>query len=244
MDEYLRIAKLLEEGKIDPDEAGRLLEALEGESAGPAPVVGKGWLRARIERADLRVQVREDLDAPVIEEDGGLEARLEADGSDWKLSAGGGRRKFFGAFNLLDSRKALRLALPPGLALELQLGQGEVRIQGALPALRVQLGQGRLRFDRSDALDVRMGQGEVEGRVRVVDDRHRVQLGMGKVRLTLEPESDLRLKVNASLGEVKVSGRLQHEGKGPSVSYSGTVGEGRGELKVSAGMGDVEVKLP
>ncbi|HGY09277.1 MAG TPA: hypothetical protein ENK37_04380 [Oceanithermus profundus] len=244
MDEYMRIARLLEEGKIDPEEARRLLEALEGESAEPVRVASRGGLRARIERADLRVQVRAGLNEPVIEEDDGLNARLEAAGSDWKLTAGGTRRRFFGAFNLLDPRKKLRLALPPDLALDLQLGQGEVRIQGALLALRVQLGQGRLRFDRTDALDVRLGQGEVEGRARIVEDHHRVQLGMGKVRLTLEPGSDLRLKVNTGLGEAKASGRLQYEGKGPSVSYDGSVGEGRGELKVSVGMGDVEVRLP
>ncbi len=244
MDEYLRIAKLLEEGRIDPEEAGRLLEALEEEGAQPAPLVGDGRLRARIERADLWVRVRADLDAPVIEEDGGLEARLEADGSDWKLAAAGGRRKFFGAFNLLDRRKALRLALPPGLALDLRLAQGRVRVEGAVPALKAWLGQGQLHFERSDALDVQLGQGEVEGRVRIVQDRHRVRLGMGRMRLTLEPESDLRLELNTGLGEVAVSGRLQHDGKGPSVGYSGVVGEGRGELKVSVGMGEVEVKLP
>lgn len=243
MDEYMRIAKLLEEGKIDPEEAGRLLEALDEGERTTAAAPADGRLRARLERADLEVRVREGLNAPVVEEDGGLGLRLEAADGGWRLS-GTSRQRFLGAFGLLRSRKSAVLLLPAGVGLELRLGQGEVRAEDPLPELKVQLGQGRVSFAAAEALDVQLGQGEVQGSVRIVRGRHRVQLGMGRVKLVLAEGSDVELHVSTSLGELRVGGGLQHRGGGPAQRFAGRLGEGRGELKVAVGMGEVEVETP
>ena len=242
MDEYLRIARLLEEGKIDPEEAERLIEALEGGEKAQVASEGRR-LRVRIERADLEVRVREGREAPAVEQDGGLGLKLEEDAEGWKL-AGAARQRFFGAFGLLAGRKAAVLALPADVGLELRLGQGEVRVEGTLPWLRVQMGQGRLRFAGASSLDVQLGQGEVQGRVRIADGRHRLRLGMGEVKLALAEGSDLRLQVSVSLGRLGVSGSLNHRGEGPGQRFEGVLGAGRGELRVSVGMGKVEVTTP
>ncbi|WP_456415126.1 SHOCT-like domain-containing protein [Oceanithermus profundus] len=243
MDEFMRIAKLLEEGKIDPEEAGRLLEALDEGGRTPAAAGAAGRLRARLERADLEVRVREGLRAPVVEEDGGLGLRLEAADGGWQLT-GTSRQRFLGAFGLLSARKAAVLALPVGVGLELRLGQGEVRVEGALPALKAQLGQGRLRFAAAEALDVQLGQGEVQGSVRITGGRHRVRLGMGRVKLALAEGSDVQLHASTSLGELRVRGGLQHRGEGRAQHFEGALGSGQGRLEIAVGMGEVEVETP
>ncbi|WP_457636898.1 SHOCT-like domain-containing protein [Oceanithermus sp.] len=57
MDEYAKIAKLLEEGRISPEEAEKLLAALDEPGEGPQPPVANSLLRVRIDRADLLVRV-------------------------------------------------------------------------------------------------------------------------------------------------------------------------------------------
>ena len=48
--------------------------------------------------------------------------------------------------------------------------------------------------------------------------------------------------MSASLGELGVGGGLQHHGEGRAQRFAGRLGEGRGELKVAVGMGEVEVE--
>ena len=243
MDEYEKIARLLEEGKISPEEAEKLLDALEpAEPAGEVEAgAQEGWLEVVLERADLSIRVDPSLSEPRVLEDGGLKIAIKRTKHGWKFK---GPTTRIGIFNLVRARKKAALAIPPGLGLKLRLGQGKVDIAGKLPALDLQLGQGQVRFGAVERLRLSLGQGKVNGRALLTAGKHSVSLGMGRVNLALEEGSDLRFELEVALGEMAVTGTEKHASEGRGGKYSGTLGEGRGYLKVSVGMGEVEVKTP
>ena len=242
MDEYGKIAKLLEEGKITPEEAEKLLVALDeaGDPAPAAPMTSRSSLRVRLDRADLHLRVDPEASEPRIVDAEGMKLRLDRKGEVWELTQA--QKWPISFFNLAAKRRSLVLALPSGMGLELNIGQGSLEAEGPLPFLKAQLGQGRLRFERADGLSISLAQGSVEGNARINEGVHQIKLGMGEVKLTLLEGSDLRLALKTALGEVALSGGLHGEGRGNN--FSGALGEGRWLLKVSLGMGNVEVQTP
>ncbi|WP_457630160.1 SHOCT-like domain-containing protein [Oceanithermus sp.] len=244
MDEYAKIAGMLESGRISPEEAEKLLAALdEAEPAAPeSPRTGR-WLRARLDRADLTVRVDPRAGAPAVSGSEAGRLILE-DGEDgWRLRQKNARFRL-SFFNLLTRRMSVELTLPPDAGLELRLGQGRVRIADRLPALTASIGQGQLDFAGAEGLDVQLAQGSVSGRARLSGGSHRLSLGMGSLKLALEEGSDLRLQARTGMGEISVTGSLQYAGEKAAARYEGVVGEGRGLLKISVGMGTVEVEVP
>ncbi len=242
MDEYEKITKLLEEGKISPEEAEKLLAALDESESPPSPAAAGGWLRAQIDRADLNVRVDPVANEPRMEAHGagGLELRREAGG--WALRQKG-RGLRIGFFNLLAKRQNVELVLPAAVGLDLRLAQGVVSVADPLPALRAHVGQGKVEFAGTEELDVQLAQGSVSGRVRLAGGSHRLNLGMGSVKLVLEEGSDLRLQLKTGMGEIAVTGALQHASEKAAAKFEGVVAEGTGLLKVSVGMGSVEVEV-
>lgn len=262
MDEYTRIAELLESGKITADEARRLIEALEdappaaaaaGEAAGGAAV------QVKLRRAELTVRAVAGLDAPRLE--GGAErVDLERAADGWRLSDRTSGLEIGGLLGFLRGAVLRKVALlvPEGARLSVRLGQGTLRTQGRLDALEGELGQGtariaeaaRVRFEvgqgtlvveRAEALDLEMGQGTVEAAARLAEGRHRVEAGMGSVRIDLLEGSDVVVSARVGMGKVRLAGE---EGAGKKTAVEARVGSGRARLELEAGMGDVEVKLP
>ena len=266
MDEYTRIAELLESGKITAEEAERLLEALEEEARPtPAPADGSGAveLAVRLRRGEISLTVREELSEPRLE--GGAEGMvLERAGGGWRLYE---RASNLGASGLLGFLRGavlrrVALAVPPGARVRLDLGQGTVRSRGRLArlegdmgqgtvdleevdALRFELGQGTVRVGHAGALALELGQGTIEASARLTGGRHRVEAGQAKVRVDLREGSDVRVRLASGLGSVRlVQGGETREGKGPHAELEATLSSGRARLEVESGLGTVEVRLP
>lgn len=53
-----------------------------------------------------------------------------------------------------------------------------------------------------------------------------------------------RLEVRVGMGELAVDGSLRYHEEGRSQRFEGVLGKGLGGLKVSVGMGEVEVSTP
>ncbi len=261
MDEYTRIAELLESGKITADEARRLIEALEEP---PAVAAGEGaaagaQVRVRLRRAELTVRAVAGLDAPRLE--GGVgEVSLERSGAGWRLfdrTAGLELGGLLGFLRGVVLRKAA-LLVPERSRLSVHLGQGALRTQGPLESVegglgqgtaqvaeasgvRFEVGQGTLTVERAEALDLEVGQGTIEAAARLAEGRHRAEAGMGRVRVRLLEGSDVVVVAHAGMGKVRLAGE---EGVGKKTAVEARVGSGRARLQLEAGMGDVEVKLP
>jgi len=242
MDEYTKIASLLREGKISPDEAEKLLDALDEFESGRPQVVRSGLLRARLDRADLLVRVDPAINEPEVEAPAALNLELQKDGDGWSLKQKGGKVRV-GLFDLFGKRHSVGLTLPAGVGLELRLGQGALRVADPLPALRAKIGQGSADFATVEEVDLQLGQGSISGRARLSGGSHQLGAGMGSVRLILEEGSDLRLQLKTGMGEISVTGSLQYTSPKPTAKFEGVVGEGRGSLKVSVGMGNLEVEV-
>ncbi len=239
MDEYTKIAGMLEEGRISPEEAEKLLMALDGLDSSPSPEAGR-WLQAQVNRADLRVSVDPAAGRPRVEADESLGLELIDEGKGWVLRKRDSSTRI-GFFNLLSKRHEIEIVLPAGTGLDLRLGQGAVKVIDPLPGLRTQIGQGQLEFAGAEELDLQLAQGSISGRARLEGGSHRVSAGMGSVKLALQEGTDLRLQIRVGMGEVAVTGSLQYANKKPAISYEDVLGKGRGLLKISLGMGSVEV---
>ena len=242
MDEYAKIASLLQEGKINPDEAEKLLAALDDVEPAPTPVASGGLLRARVGRADLLVRVDPAASEPRFKSPAALELELRKEEDGWSLKQKSGGLRV-GFFDLLGKRHGVELTLPPGFSLDLHLGQGKLRVADPLPGLRAKIGQGSASFATVEEVDVRLGQGPIEGRARLTSGVHQLGLGMGSLKLTLEKGSDLTLQIKTGMGKINVGGAIRYASEKPASRYEGVVAEGRGRLEVSVGMGKVEVEV-
>lgn len=265
MDEYTRIAELLESGKITAEEAQRLLEALE-EAVRPGPSGGDGAveLAVRLRRAELSLVVREEASEPRLEAE--VEGvTLERAEGGWRLYDRSEGLDLGGLLGFLRGAllRQVALAVPPGTRVRLHLGQGTLRSQGRLGALEGELGQGtarieevvRVRFElgqgtlvvgRAEALDLELGQGTIEASARLAEGRHRVEAGMGTVRVGLLEGSDVRMRLESGLGSVRLiqGSRVRDEGQRRRGALEATLGSGRARLDVESGLGTVEVRLP
>ncbi|WP_456480957.1 SHOCT-like domain-containing protein [Oceanithermus sp.] len=266
MDEYTRIAELLESGKITAEEAQRLIEAREEEPPPPPPPgceIGAVELAVRLRRAELSLAVREEASEPRLE--GEVEGvTLERAEGGWRLYDRSDGLDLGGLLGFLRGALLRRVVLtvPAGTRVQLDLGQGTLRSKGRLAALEGELGQGtarieeamRVRFEvgqgtlivgRAEALDLEVGQGTIEASARIAEGRHRVEAGMGSVRIDLLEGSDVRVRLTSGLGSVRLvqDGEVR-KGKGQHSGLEATLGSGRARLEVESGLGTVEVRLP
>ncbi|GEM_PF-2400793 len=262
MDEYERIANLLESGKISLAEAETLIGALdEGpHSEETAQYAAPGGLRVRLRRADVEIVCAEDASEPQLDEGSSKELKLSRGEEGWLLRDSHESSGLAALLQILKSaprRKAL-LRVPKGTDVRIELGQGKLTTRGLLGTLRAELGQGEARLQslaevylelgqgsvevaESEAARIEVGQGSVRARLRIKNGRHRVESGMGAISVEVLPHSDVRIDAHSGMGKVRVLGASS---TGAETSPAGLrVGEGKGLLTLESGMGDIEVKL-
>ncbi|MCW3158491.1 DUF4097 family beta strand repeat-containing protein [Micropruina sonneratiae] len=145
-----------------------------------------------------------------------IPALLNPEGRGFALQLGS---LSIGAGNTVRSR--IDVLVPPDADLELQVGGGNVTVEGRSGTLRVRTGGGDVRFDEAGTVQVRTGGGDVSA-VRAVEGR--LDTGGG----------DIRLK---SLGEGSIStggGDVSVRTFGP-----GRISTGGGDIRVQSTEGDV-----
>jgi hypothetical protein len=140
-----------------------------------------------------------------------------------------------------DLRVTVWLPVTTDLAVVLGNGDLATALDGRLNAA---LGNGGVALTGAhSALEVSVGNGQVQGTARLNQGENSVHLGNGAVDLQLLPGSDAKLQVNTGLGEVQATGlpgKVQkHDWAGGS--YNGQVGAGTARLIVEVGHGDVQL---
>ncbi|MCC7479673.1 hypothetical protein IT575_14620 [bacterium] len=134
----------------------------------------------------------------------------------------------------------LSITLPPGSDLELRLGDGsaELHCDGRLS---VDIGNGSLRLSGSPSESLlSIGNGSLEGELKLLKGSHQIKLGNGGLRLKLDPASSVSYEAQTSIGQItlqQVSGTVQ--GEMVSQSASGSLGSGSASLKIESGNGGI-----
>ena len=132
-----------------------------------------------------------------------------------------------GGMDVDDVKEKWEVRIPAGVEAELELGVGQMDVEGITGGLFISVGVGELNVDiPSGPIEISVGVGDVDVRVS--------KASIGKVRVDTTV-GDARLRVN---GE-RIEGS-SHFGIGNSVKYQG---DGQDEIEVSVKVGEVKVEL-
>lgn len=134
--------------------------------------------------------------------------------------------------------------LPEHTDLELALGSGDVStaLNGKLVA---EVGNGELKLQGAPSqVEVEMGNGHVTGTAMLAQGQSSVQLGNGHIELQLLKGSDVKVDATTAVGKVEtngLSGQVSNNWVGSS--YSGQVGNGTAAFELEVGHGDLKIGI-
>jgi len=192
MDEVLRVLRMLEAGKINREEAERLLAALGVGSASGERV--RRWLRVEGPAADIQVLPTRDGDVAASGYGAG-ELFLETDDEGGLLRVRPrGLRRF-----------KVELFLPPDWGIDLALGKGTLKAS-SLSGLKGDLGVGKVEVAGVRELDFSLGAGEASIGLLLKEGEHRLVLGAGKAKIYALPGASFRVQDGRVYGEGRARG--------------------------------------
>ena len=128
-----------------------------------------------------------------------------------------------------------------GGAVKVGTGSGDVTVESVQATnLRAQTGSGELSMSGVSAPEVVLGTGSGDVSVQLLRriDRLKVSTGSGGVRITAPPDLGAAIRVTTGSGGVESDFPLSGVQRG-SGSFAAVVGDGRGDIFVTTGSGDV-----
>ncbi len=165
----------------------------------------------------------------VVETEQGIEIRSEAPGR----SATGWGVDYF-------------VKVPPGTALDVEQGVGDVTLTDYTGPVVVKVGVGKVMIERLTAPEVRIDVGVGDVSLAALESAAgEVSVGTGSIDIGLRPDASLAVKASAGLGGVSIA-----DFPGMQVSVKGMIGHevravlggGAGSLTLSVGIGDIRVR--
>ncbi len=269
MSEVDRINAMVEEGKITQQEADRFIAVLLEEidateqqvrgieavaeratQAEPAAESNRGswpehtpWVTISMLAGDLDVRVDDSLEESMVKAEGG-EVDIQRDGSDYRVSqfsskGGDWMERLIGGFR----RGALKVRLPPGFGLGLNVKAGDVTVRG-VPYLRGNLLAGDLDAGELEGVDLTMQTGDLDLDPRPTYGSHRVGVSVGDVKVRLLQGSDTNVTGRVSIGEIDAQGvDVQSERHGLGATMEATLGSGQADLDLKLSTGQLTLEL-
>ncbi|MER3480173.1 MAG: hypothetical protein C4327_06710 [Meiothermus sp.] len=266
MSERERIIKLVSEGKITPEEAALLLDALAEVEAPSRPEIpvppvppvrpvvpqSRGdedeiyppnlrWIRAKLISEDLEVYLDKDLQKPRIEGD----VKVQERGQDIIVSSnhGSGRKgstKFLGV-NInwdfdFDLGSEPVIHVPEGWGLEVELPSGSLEVNG-LPFVRGEVHGGDVELIDVRGVDLRVMSGDLEAELILSEGEHRLEVMSGDVSIRFK-DSSVTVVGKLSSGELDGRGNFTQEKR----KITGTVGGGKAKLLLNVMSGDLTLE--
>jgi len=264
MDERERIIRLVSEGKITPEEAALLLDALaEVETPSrleipvpPVPPVppiapqNRGeddisylpnlrWLHVKLDSEDLEVHLDPSLDKPHIEGD----VKVIEQGQRLLVSSNHSHRRK-GSVNVtginfnwgfgLGSEPVIRL--PEGWGLDVVLASGDLSVYG-LPFVRGNVASGDVELIDVRGVNLEVMSGDVEAELILTEGEHRLEVMSGDVQIRFR-DSSVQVLGKLSSGELDGRGNFTQEKR----KLSGTVGGGKARLLLNVMSGDLTLE--
>ena len=265
MTEMQRIEALVEEGRITRQQADTLIQALgPTEDAGPteasagfhaAETAGQGvqeavskpdssvrWLELSAFGGDFDISVNDALMQPTSETvdpvitDAGARITLPEHRDT------GEQRSFLD--RIVDNFRTanLRVEIPSGWGVILDVTGGDIDIKGPVAGVRGRLMAGDLTVLDTAAADVTVNAGEAEIGLRANSGAHRISVNVGQADVRVLPGSRLDVSASVSVGNISGHG-LKIDRATVGASGRGTLGNGSGEgkLTVTVATGDIRV---
>lgn len=170
------------------------------------------------------LKVEPDDDSGSLDEDDMAAMELDVDRSSRRIKL---ELDLPSGVDVEDVQESWEVSIPLGVEAELELGVGQVDVEGLTGGLMVSVGVGELNVDiPSGPVEVSVGVGDVE----IIQTK--ADIGTVRVDTTV---GDARLRVN---GE-RIEGS-SHFGIGNRIKFKG---EGKDEIEVSVKVGEVKVEL-
>jgi hypothetical protein len=235
------------QGTLTPQEAALELQALEAEAAPSAPVAEAlpptDLARVRIVTSMGNVNVLGDESVREAVAEGAHQARREGDTFVIESLLGNEAGFRFGrigfGFDIPD--RPLLVRMNPGLALEVEVQAGALRIQGVRSPIRAEVQAGSTKIEGfASPLDLDCQAGSVKAWGRLSAGASRINCQAGSVNIQLEPESRVKITARTSLGKVTLPGAPAISGIGGGTANA-QLGDGAGTLDIVAEMGSVTV---
>jgi hypothetical protein len=214
-----------------PDAGGPEAAAAEPRTIAPH---GTRWLRVELAAGDLDVRAA-DVEAPTLDDDEDGRVRLEATADGARLFTDP-QRGLLGRFTPADA--SVRVPRAWGVDLDVKAGDLEVR---DVPYVAGRILAGDVEVRGARGLDLTCLAGDVSIGVAPTEGRHRLVVRAGDVEVRLLPGSDVVVDGRVSVGDASARG-LERERRGLGAVVHGRVGEGRAQLAIELGAGDLEVR--
>lgn len=259
MEARKRIEALLESGKITPEEANMLLEALGEEAQAPQEqyrkVESKSWTQvetkswssnqdARILRLEMTAG---DIDVEGSDEVSGLvvlgTALVSEEGQvlrvrpsrNWSDDVPG--KKWVG--KVLDHVNIgdLRIKIPSSWVVELAGTAGDVKIEN-VALVRGRWAAGDVNLKQVGGIDLSMQAGDLDASVRLTNGNHRISLTAGDLDLKFLPGSSVKVHGSVTFGDIDPRGPFEQNGN----HLKGVVGAGEADLRISMTTGELTLE--
>ncbi len=205
---------------------------------------GTRWVTIQLLAGDLSVRVDPSLEEPRVRGDHG-DLSVERCEGGFRIAhaqpSGDG-----GWVDRLMSKMRhgdLDVRIPAELGVELAMTAGDVVLRD-VPYLRGRLTAGDLDATGLRGIDFATAAGDVDVELLLTSGSHLLRATAGDVSVRLKQGSSARLTGSVSIGDASVKGGdLKEERRGVGHAFSGTVGKGEAEFRVSATTGDVKVRV-
>jgi hypothetical protein len=156
-------------------------------------------------------------------------ARVEGERNHLGYELSEGRLSLFEECHEQPCAVSISAIVPAAIPFDIRTGSGDVRIEGALDRLQVDVGSGDV--DGIDLagrnLQVRSGSGDIELSVFEPTESVSVRAGSGDVRLAV-PSGSYRLSVDTGSGDRSVKGVIDDDASGASIA----IDTGSGDVRV------------
>lgn len=205
---------------------------------------GLDWLEVSLLAGDLEIQVDPAAGSPSASSRGVGRIELEKTETGYRLGGYGQKGDSF-LERLMSgfSRGETTVTVPEGWGLRLNMKAGDVTVRGPLRFLAGHLLAGDLDVAEVHGIDLNVSAGDIDLGLRISDGKHRVHAVAGDVNVRLLDGSDAKVSGRVNIGDLSVPRTWQSRSKGIGSTFENTLGQGRAELKLDLGTGDLDVRV-
>ena len=202
---------------------------------------GVRWLELDLLAGDLDIEVSDSATLPTATGHDGGQIELEETAAGYRL--GGGQRgdNFLERLMSGFTRGEVRVVIPREWGLQLKMKAGDITIQGPLRYLAGHLLAGDLDAPEVHGIDLNVSAGDIDLGLLIDEGRHRIHAVAGDVNVRLLPGSNARVSGRVNIGDLSVPKRWTFKSKGIGASFEHTLGQGRAELALDLGTGDLDI---
>jgi len=198
------------------------------------------WFNLEMLAGEVEVIVNPAVTRPTARNDEG-QLELEETQDGVRLRNSGRDENFFDRLLGGFHRSTVEIELPEGWGLDVNLKAGELKVRGALPALRGSMLAGQLKAKEAKAVDLDVKAGEVDIGLVLTQGQHRIRTVTGSIDVRLLPGSDVEVTARVKIGDLDTPRDWQRYARGIGADAKHRIGAGTAKLELDVTTGDLDV---